>query len=115
MLMLPRTDQLSEMPAAVRSSALLVTGTTATTTCASVIPHQCRRQRLVQSPVGIRLDSRLGSRRVSHRVGHQDSHLTSRRGNRLVCHQASHQGSRLGNHLVCHQDSHPDNRQHSPR
>jgi hypothetical protein len=95
MLILPRTDQLSEMPAAAHSSASLVTGMTARLICASVIPHQCRRQRLVESPVenpvgspvGIRLVGRLGSRRqrlVESPVGiRRVSRLGSRR-QRLV-------------------------------
>ena len=89
MLLLPHMDLPLEIPAAVRSSALLVTGTTATTTCAILIPHQCRRQSPLASQLVSQRVSRRASQRVSQRVSRQMSQLVSRRASQRVSRRAS--------------------------
>ena len=109
MLTLPPTDLPLEFPTAVRGRAQLVTGMTATATCAILIPHQCRRQ----SPLASQLVSHLVSRRASRRASQRVSQRVSQQMCQLVSRRASQRVSRRASLLDSLQVSPRENQLHN--
>ena len=115
MLTLPSTDLPLEFPTAVRGRAQLVTGMTATATCAILIPHQCRRQSPLASQLVSHLVSRRASRRASQQVSQRVSQRVSQQMCQLVSRCASQRVSRRASQRVSRRASLLDSLQVSPR